>query len=130
MSDRPEPRARIRRDWLLIVAASMAPLFWLGQLMLGYFVSAGACYPGDHPASTSDVTGLRATMMAFDAIAIAVAVAAGLYAAVSWRMYRASTNGAEEATRFLSLWASLATLIFLAAILFSTITSMGTPLCS
>ena len=51
MSDaaRPSPQKHSTRLIALLFGAAAAPIFWLGQLMLAYAVTAYACYPADHP---------------------------------------------------------------------------------
>src|SRR3569832_1682210 len=39
---------RMQFLWLLFACVA-APLFWLGQVILGYGVTSLVCYPGDHP---------------------------------------------------------------------------------
>jgi hypothetical protein len=132
MSDasRPERHRRLVQDWLLIVAASIAPLFWLGQMMLGYGVSSVACYPGDHPQAIVDGVTLRGTLITFDIIAVVAALAACVFSYTAWVRNKPLTGAGAGPARFLAQWASLSSVIFLVAIVFTVITSLGTPLCS
>jgi len=131
----PAPETRsVHFLWLLFGAAA-APLFWLGQLMLSYGITAQACYPGDHPQSPASTGSLFALLLGFD-IAALLACAAG--AAVSWRSWRqprrAGTPFAvslrQSRSRFLALWGLMSSLWFFFAILFNTIASITVPPCS
>lgn len=114
---------------ILLFGACAAPLFWIGQILLAYSVSAYACYPGDHPVMPA--TGpLFALMMVFDLVALAAAFLGGL---VSWQSWRKVSHGGdhrhvlhtgEGRDRFLALWGLLSSLWFFFAILFNTIASI------
>jgi hypothetical protein len=133
----PAPhRDRANFLWLLF-GCSAAPIFWLGQLMLGYWVSAQACYSGDHPVDLASVGTLRTALIVFDIVAM-IATFSG--AVVSWSNWRATQNekkgGATRAihtgegrTRFLALWGLMSSLWFFGAIVFNTIGSIMVPLC-
>jgi hypothetical protein len=117
----------------LMFGIAAAPIFWLGQLMLGYGVSAVACYGSDHPTVIASGASLRAALVLFDAVAIVAAVA-GL--AVSSMCLRALGGEGENAratgesrARFMALWGVLSSLWFLAAIVFNAIGSVTVPLC-
>jgi hypothetical protein len=117
----------------LLLGAAAAPLFWLGQLMLGYAVSAQACYPGDHPEAIATSEALPAAILGFDIVAILAAAAGGV---VAWRCFvkarRDSGRVADTAggrASFLALWGIFASLWFFGAILFNTIASLTVPLC-
>jgi hypothetical protein len=128
-ASRPEPHRRLVRDWLLIIAASVSPLFWLGQMMLGYGVSSIACYPGDHPQAVADGASLRGALFVFDIIAILAAIAAAAFSYLAWQRNKLLVGAGSGPARFLALWASLSSLIFLGAIVFTIITSLSVPLC-
>jgi hypothetical protein len=119
-----------RRFRLGMFGASAAPIFWLGQLMLGYWISALTCYGSDHPTTIASGSGLRALLVSFDAVAILAALAGGL---VSYRLLSASRereeNTVEGRIRFLATWGSLSSACFLVAIVFTAIASVGVPLC-
>lgn len=122
---------------LLLFGATIAPIFWLGQLMLGYWVTAFGCYPGDHPVPLASPQALVNILIAFDIVAL-IACAAG--AAVSWRSWRRSEDaksGSRQAlniragrTRFLAIWGLMSSLWFFGAILFNTIASLTVPPCA
>ena len=114
----------IRSFYVLLYGACVAPLFWLGQLMLGYWVSAEACYGSDHPTTVASAGPLQSALIAFDVVAILAALS-GL--SVSWMSWRATVQG--ERSHFMAIWGILSSLWFLGAILFSTIGSLTVPLC-
>jgi len=117
----PAPETRsVRFHWLLF-GVGAAPLFWAGQVMLAYGVTAYACYPGDHPVALADAGGLRLILLLFDGIALA---GGGAGALVSWRLWR---HVKQERNRFLALWGLMSSLGFLAAILFNVIASLIVP---
>ena len=120
----PAPEAREPRFLWLLFGCSAAPLFWLGQMMLGYGVTAYACYPGDHPLGPSAANGLAIPLIAFHVIALGGCAAGAL---VSWRIWRRLGAGAGR-NRFLALWGVMSSLWFFAAILFNILVSvMVTP---
>ena len=131
----PAPETRSVKFRTLLLGASAAPIFWLGQLMLEYGVTAHVCYPGDHPQSLAASGALFTALMAFDAIALIAPVAGGL---VSWRAWRRSAadtdhrhvlHTGEGRDRFLALWGVMSSLWFFAAILFNVIASVTVPPC-
>ena len=127
-----------RRFWLGLFGASAAPLFWLGQLMLGYWVTAEACYGSDHPGAAMSPAALRSLLIVFDAVAILAALVGGLVSTIVFRSARRDEDApgigievrVESRIRFLAVWGLLSSLWFLAAILFNTIASLGVPLCT
>ncbi len=135
-SSHPAPHRHLVSFWTLLFGAAAAPLFWLGQLMLGFLVTADACFGGDHPTTAAPAP-LHTVLFAFDGIAAAAAVAGGIVAYASWRALRVEKQGGHETAletgagraRFLALWGILSSAIFLAAIVFTTIATMGVPLC-
>lgn len=122
----------IRRDprrlnfWALMFACCAAPIFWLGQLMLAYWVSAEACYGSDHPTTTAVPGALHALFVAFDAIAIAVALAAVIVSLMCWR----AAGDGETRSRFMAIWGIFSSLCFLSAIVFETIASLTVAICA
>jgi hypothetical protein len=121
----PAPETREPRFLWLVFGASAGPLFWLGQLMLGYGVSAYVCYPGDHPVSLASTGPLFAVLLLFDGVALAGCTVGAF---VSWHAWRRVRPG-EGRNRFLALWGVMSSLWFFAAILFSVIASVMVPLC-
>lgn len=130
----PAPETRSVRFLWLLFGASAAPLFWLGQLMLGYGVTATLCYPGDHPQVLPAWVPLSAMLIGFDVVAL-LACAAG--AAMSWHAWRRGKEGQGSFTirlrrsrnHFLALWGLMSSLWFFFAILFNTIASVTVPPC-
>lgn len=119
----PAPDTRSPRFLLLLFGAGAAPIFWLGQVMLGYGVTAYVCYPGDHPQGIASGPALGAAMTIFNIIALIAAVAGGMAA---WRCWRRDPQGAN---RFLALWGLFSSLCFFSAILFNVIASVMVPPC-
>jgi hypothetical protein len=120
----PAPETREPRFLWLLFGCSAAPLFWLGQVMLGYGVTAYVCYPGDHPVMPATTRPLFAALLVFDVIALA-ACASGAW--VSWRTWQ---RGPVGRNRFLALWGLMSSLWFFAAILFNVIASLMVPPCA
>jgi hypothetical protein len=122
-----------RRFWMGMFGACAAPIFWLGQLILGYWVTAIACYGSDHPTALNETGALRSMLVTFDVVAI-LACAAG--ALLSYTVLRSvARDGSSDAQitgriRFLGIWGLLSSLWFFAAIVFGTIASLGVPLCA
>jgi hypothetical protein len=108
--------------WLL-VGASAAPRAWLGQVALGFGVSAYICYPGDHPVSLAAHAPLFAVLMAFDVIALGLCI---MGAWISWFYWR---RGVQGRNRMLALWGLMSSLWFLAGVLFNIIASLAVPPC-
>ncbi|HEX4159737.1 MAG TPA: hypothetical protein VHY79_14820 [Rhizomicrobium sp.] len=127
------PRASLAA---LLFGAAAAPIFWLGQLMLSYLVSALACYGSDHPTTISSDAILRSTLYAFDAVAIAAAIAGGIVALLCWRAVRDHETDSRTTAqtrisrmRFLAMWGMMSSLWFLGAIVFNVIGSATVRLC-
>jgi hypothetical protein len=122
-----------RRFWLSLFGASAAPIFWLGQLILAYWVTAVACYGSDHPTTAGNAGVLRSLLIGFDVVAI-VACVAGAIAAYSVLGSARDTEGMPAQVagrlRMLGLWGLLSSLCFFTAIVFTTIASLGVPLCA
>lgn len=119
------PETHSVRFMTLLTGASAAPLFWLGQVMLGYSVTAYACYPGDHPVLPSWASSLTDTMLMVDLVALAGCMAG---AWISWHAWQRCGN-AENRTRFLALWGMLSSLWFFFATGFNAIASLMVPPC-
>ncbi|HVW73170.1 MAG TPA: hypothetical protein VHC39_06000 [Rhizomicrobium sp.] len=132
----PAPETRRPSFWWLMVGNCAAPIFWIGQLVLGYGVTSLVCYPGDTPRMAAPGS-LLAVLIVFDGIALAAAVAGGAISLAAWRRSRDEGEGgiahtlhvAQGRTRFLALWGMLSSLWFFFAILFNTIASVLAPLC-
>jgi hypothetical protein len=120
----------------LMFGTIAAPIFWLGQLILSYFVSALACYGSDHPTTIASGTALRSALYVFDAIAIAAAIAGGIVAFFCWRAVRGTETDTRVTVqtrlsrmRFLAMWGMMSSLWFLGAIVFNVIGSVTVRLC-
>ena len=129
----PSPhRARAGLSAQLFGAAT-APLFWIGQLVLSSTLTNMVCRAG----SSGPHGALHASLLCFDALAIAAAIAGGLVAHRCWNATHHEASGGstraleagEGRSRFLALWGLLASLWFLFAIVFNTIASLMVPPC-
>lgn len=122
-----------RRFWMGLFGACAAPIFWLGQLILSYWVTAIACYGSDHPTTLIETGAMRSTLVIFDVVAI-IACAAGVvlsYTVVrSVARDRTANSQVKGRIRFLGIWGLLSSLCFFIGIVFNTITSLGVPLCT
>lgn len=133
----PSPQSHRVSFAALIFGMIAAPVFWLGQMMLTYGVSAVTCYGSDHPTTIASGAALRSAFIVFDAIAIIAAIAGGIVSYMSWRRVRNEKEGGQGQAleigdgraRFMALWGIMSSLWFLGAILFSTIASVTVPLC-
>ncbi len=119
----PAPETRSPRFLWLLFGASAAPLAWLGQMALGYGVTAYVCYPGDHPVGLAAKGPLFATLIVFDILALVLCAAGGW---VSWAHWRRRPEGRN---RFLALWGIMSSLWFFVAVLFNAIASLAVPPC-
>jgi hypothetical protein len=120
---------------VLLYGAAIAPIFWLGQLMLGYAVTAFVCFPGDHPEPLNWPY-LGSVLAGFNVVAILVAASGGLVALRSFRGIRrddgqamSDLSVAQGRARFLALWGIFSSLCFFLAILFNTIAAITVPPC-
>lgn len=137
-TDHPAPHRGLVSFWSVMFGACAAPIFWLGQMILGYGVSAFVCYRGDHPARIASASALRGTLIAFDVVAIAAALAGLTISFMCWRIVREEKAGGgshaidigDGRTRFMALWGIMSSLWFLGAIIFSTIASVTVPICT
>ncbi|HWC63384.1 MAG TPA: hypothetical protein VG501_07165 [Rhizomicrobium sp.] len=129
------PETRNVSFLLLLSGATAAPIFWIGQLMLGYIVSAYRCYPGDHPVPISFAHTLYSTLLSFDIVAVIAALAGGVVSFWCWRHIGRESREAvnfhvgQGRVRFLALWGIFSSLWFFFAILFNTIGSLTVPPC-
>jgi hypothetical protein len=131
------PQRQRVRLWVLVFGVAAAPLLWLAQLIVSYGVSARACYGGDHPTTIASGVPLRTALVAFDAVALIVALTAALVSFASWRAVRAEQRSGhylaleigEGRTRFLALWGIMSSVCFLGAIVFHSLASVMAPLC-
>lgn len=119
----PAPETREPRFLWLLFGACAAPLAWLGQIVLGYGVTAYICYPGDHPIGLASAGPLFAALIVFDLVALALCVAGGWVSWSRWKQVRSGRN------RFLALWGLMSSLWFFAAVAFNAIASVAVPPC-
>jgi hypothetical protein len=128
----PAPEAQRPGFVWLVFGCSVPPLFWAGQLILGYAVSAFACYPGDMPRMGPPVF-LSSLLMVFDAVALAAALLGGVMSFSAWRQQVnagiRTPNGSDGRIRLLALWGLMSSLGFLVAILFGSMASVMAPIC-
>jgi hypothetical protein len=139
MSDTANPAPQEDRVgfWPLMFGACAAPIAWLGQVMLGYGVTAYACYPADHPLNRTPAP-LFMALIVFDAAALAICIAAGVVSWWAWRRTRNEKEGGhrralhtgEGRARFMALWGIMSSLWFFGAIIFNVIASVTVPPCA
>jgi len=123
--------------WPLMFGACAAPIVWLGQVMLGYGVTAYLCYPADHPQNQSPAP-IFIVLIAFDLVALAVCAAGGAVSWWAWRRTRNEKQGShrhalhagEGRARFMALWGIMSSLWFLGAVVFNIIASIAVPPCA
>jgi hypothetical protein len=114
-----------------------APVFWIGQIFVGYGVTSWACYGSDHPTTIASVSALRTALYVTDAVAIVAALAGAMVSFLCWRTVRNpgadtrfAAKVAESRMRFMALWGMLSSLWFLGAIVFNAIASATVRLCA
>jgi len=129
------PETRTVHFLTLLFGAILAPLFWTGQMLLGYAITAYACFPGDHPVQVSFGGTIFGTMLAFDIVALMASAAGGMVSWRSWRKIRPvhgssrPPRGVWGRDRFLAMWGLMSSLWFFFAILFNTIASLTVTPC-
>jgi hypothetical protein len=129
------PETRTVHFLTLLFGASAAPLFWTGQVLLGYGITAYACYPGDHPVQITFGGAISDAVLAFDIVALIACAAGGLVSWRSWRKvreghgHRQTLHTGEGRDRFLAMWGLLSSLWFFFAVLFNTIASLTVTPC-
>lgn len=128
MSDATVSRPAPRRlnFWALMFGCCAAPIFWLGQLILAYWVSAQTCYGSDHPTTTDMPRAIFSLLVGFDLIAIVAALAGAIVSFMCWRI----AGEGETRSRFMAIWGIFSSLCFLSAIAFETIASVSVPICA
>ncbi|HEV2560745.1 MAG TPA: hypothetical protein VGT78_01265 [Rhizomicrobium sp.] len=134
----PAPHRNKVSFWALMFGCCAAPLLWIGQLTLGYWVTAQICYGSDHPTLTDAPGTLYSTLIVFDVIAIAVGILGGIVSLMSWNATQEEKKGGayhalsigEGRARFMALWGIMSSVWFLGAIIFNTIGSTMVPICA
>ncbi len=139
MSDvtHPAPHRDRAGFFLLLFGASAAPVFWLGQEILGYWFVAQSCYRGDHPQQVISSPAVLSAMLAFDFGAVIAAALGGVVSFWCWQQVKGEKEGGfaqaigigDGRTRFLSIWGMMSSLWFFFAIAFNAIASLTVPPC-
>jgi hypothetical protein len=130
---------------MLFIGLAAAPLVWSIHLLANYAISSEACYPGAAPrlGAPPGAGKIWFTLLAIDWAAIIVSALAGYLAYRSWRMSRRESSASaaqgtrhselveigEGRTRFLALWGTLISVLFLLAILFDVVGLFTVPFC-
>lgn len=128
----PREVARLPVGPALTFAAFGAPVAWLLQLIVGYALSAHACYPLDVPLVAPVWPRLWWWLIGIDMGAVVIAGAA-LFTAwgchVAWRGVEPRSPG-ELRNRFIAHWSVLTSLLFLIAVLFTIVMVFIEPVCN
>jgi len=135
----PAPdRGRVN-EWLLAFALFGAAMAWSLQLAAGASLGGIVCGAGDGPdrISLADATSAHGLLTAINAGALVVALAAMWAAYTTLRhtghLQDGSTadllDAGEGRTRFLAIWAVFASLLFVLAVAFNTITVLWAGIC-
>ncbi|HEX4273078.1 MAG TPA: hypothetical protein VHZ32_16925 [Rhizomicrobium sp.] len=124
----PAPETRSTHFLWLLFGASAAPLFWLGQTILAYGVTAHACFPGRYPRA-AEPSPLFAAIMLFDVVAVIAAGAGGFVAFQAWRQEARPITSRQKRDHFLAVWGDFSSLCFLLAILFNVVASLTVSPC-
>jgi hypothetical protein len=124
--DGPAPDLHQPNFMGLLFGCCAAPLAWLGQVMLGYGVTAAICYPRDHPIVLASRGPLSAALIGLYLFALAVC-AVGAY--VAWRGW-GRVRPSDGRNRFLALWGAMSSLWFFVAVLFNVIAAVMVPPCA
>ncbi|HET6580196.1 MAG TPA: hypothetical protein VFG66_17900 [Gemmatimonadales bacterium] len=114
-----------------------APVVWSIQLMLNYGLVTHSCFPASEPRTTPLFGGLRTTVLLAGAVALAIALAAGVTAWRSWRATRHEHPGGQESllevgegrTRFMALAGMLVSGLFVLGVIMNAIPLFIMPLC-
>jgi hypothetical protein len=116
----------------LTFAVFGAPVAWLLQLIVGYALSAHACYPLDVPLVTPVWPRLWWWLIGIDMGAVVIAGAA-LFTAwgchVAWRGVDPRSPG-ELRTRFIAHWSVLTSALFSIAVVFTIVMLFIQPVCN
>jgi hypothetical protein len=139
MSDaiHPAPHRDRAGFLLLLFGASAAPIFWLGQEVLGYWFVAQSCYPGDHPQQVVSGPAVLMAVVVFDIVAVVAAALGGVVSFWCWQQVKGEKEGGftqaigigDGRTRFLAIWGIMSSLWFFFAIAFNAIASLTVPPC-
>jgi hypothetical protein len=120
--------------WIGLLAA---PLGWSLLVMLGFALSAHACFPRDVPLASPIWQSIWLFLLAIVLIAAFVGIVGDLVAFRSWRRTRDEKPGradrllasGEGRTRFLAMSGLLVSTLFILAVGFEAIALFLSPLC-
>lgn len=121
----PAPRRHPAGLAAQLFGLAAGPSAWIAQLVLGYGLSAYACYPGDTPRRDLPPSSEHGLLLGIN-LACLVLSAAGF--AVSFSAWRRGETG-DGRSRFLILCGLLSTAMFSLAILFNTPSALALRLC-
>lgn len=128
----PREVARLPVGPALTFAAFGAPVAWLLQLIVGYALSAHACYPLDVPLVAPVWPRLWWWLIGIDMGAVVIAGAA-LFTAwgchVAWRGVEPRSPG-ELRNRFIAHWSVLTSALFSIAVVFTIVMLFIQPVCN
>jgi hypothetical protein len=135
---RPAPPAARRSLITLLFGLLGAPAAWAVQEIVGYAMTAEACFPNDRPVPFPDphIPWDRPGALAVNVLALVIAAAATWTAWSTWRREQGpSSHDGLERTRdqrvcFMALSGLIVGVDLLAAILFNTAALIGVPQCS
>jgi hypothetical protein len=123
-ADPPAPRRHPTSLAVQLFGLTAGPSSWIVQLVLGYGLSAYACYPGDTPRRDLPPGSEHGLLLGINLACLALALA-GL--AVSFAAWRKGESGGTS--RFLILCGLLSAAMFSLAILFNTPSALALRLC-
>ncbi len=128
----PREVARLPVGPALTFAVFGAPVAWLLQLIVGYALSAHACYPLDVPLVAPVWPRLWWWLIGIDMGAVVIAGAA-LFTAwgchVAWRGVDPRSPG-ELRNRFIAHWSVLTSALFSIAVVFTIVMLFIQPVCN
>jgi hypothetical protein len=122
--------------WRLMFVMIAAPIFWIGQEMLGYGFASWSCFPSIAPRPTPYWTWMGTALVVFNAVALIVAAVALVTAFVTWQTARqvrgdnAAIMLVDNRICFLSIWGMASSGLFFGAIVYATIISLTVPICA
>ncbi len=133
----PSPhRHRVQR-WAVWFGLLGAPLAWSLQELVNVSLAGYACFPHDTPLAAPLWSNLAAIVIAVDAVALVVCVAAGFAALHTWRRSRNEKPGDAEQllgggdgrTRFMAMAGMMTSALFLAGTALAALNLTTVPLC-
>ena len=133
----PSPhRHRVHR-WAIWFGLLGAPIAWSLQELVNVSLAGYACYPHDVPLATPLWPQLGVLSFSVEAIAIIIAIAAGVVALTNWRRSRDEKPGdahqllgsGDGRTRFMAMAGMMTSLLFLIGIALSALNLVAVPPC-